>query len=178
MPDADARRPTAEALARWRVSVGFAVGVIVIVVARPSARSIAIGMSVAALGEALRIWAAGHLRKGREVTASGPYRWIGHPLYLGSSVMGVGLAIACASVSASALIAVYLAAAFTAAIRSEEASLRGKFGEQYEEYRRGASVDRRFSLRQAVANREYRAVVGLAVGLLLLILKATYNGSF
>ena len=30
--------------------------------------------AVAALGEALRIWAAGHLNKSREVTSSGPYR--------------------------------------------------------------------------------------------------------
>ena len=39
-------------------------------------------------GEALRIWAAGHLEKGREVTASGPYRWTRHPLYLGSTIIG------------------------------------------------------------------------------------------
>ena len=50
--------------------------------------------SVALAGEALRIWAAGHLNKSREVTSSGPYRWFAHPLYVGSSVMGVGLAIA------------------------------------------------------------------------------------
>ena len=27
-------------------------------------------------GEALRLWAAGHLEKGKEVTRSGPYRWV------------------------------------------------------------------------------------------------------
>jgi hypothetical protein len=37
---------------------------------------------------------------------------------------------------------------------------------------------RRFSLELAVANREYRAVAGLLVALLLMAWKATYNGAF
>ena len=41
----------------------------------------------------MRVWAAGHLLKAREVTRSGPYRFVAHPLYLGSSLIGVGLAI-------------------------------------------------------------------------------------
>src|SRR5262249_38152430 len=174
------------ALARLRVALGWVFGLLVIVLAQPTLRTIAMGMSVAALGEAVRIWAAGHLNKSREVTSSGPYRFVGHPLYLGSCIMGAGLAIACASVLVGVLIALYLATTITAAIRSEEALLRRHFGEQYDLYRSGvaerrqrpATRGRRFSLRQAMANREYRAVAGLAVATLLLVLKATYNGSF
>ena len=38
-----------------------------------------------ACGRAKRcgFWAAGHLHKSREVTSSGPYRWLAHPLYVG-----------------------------------------------------------------------------------------------
>ncbi len=57
------------------------------------------GRRCAIAGEALRIWAAGHLNKSREVTSSGPYRWFAHPLYVGSSIMGVGLAVASGSVA-------------------------------------------------------------------------------
>ena len=64
--------------------------------ARPTSRSLAIGGAMALVGEALRIWAAGHLEKGREVTRSGPYRLTRHPLYLGSAIIGVGVAIAAA----------------------------------------------------------------------------------
>jgi len=174
-------------LARFRVALGFVFGVLVLVLAQPTARSLAAGMSIAALGEAIRIWAAGHLRKSREVTVSGPYRWVAHPLYVGSSVMGVGLAIASASVAVAVLIVAYLAATLTAAIMSEEAFLRRTFGDQYDLYRSGvaakrrersAASRRRFSLAQAMANREWRAVVGLVIGMLLLIWKATYNDSF
>ena len=174
-------------LARMRVALGFVFGVLVLVLAQPTARSIAIGMTIAACGEALRIWAAGHLRKSREVTVSGPYRWLPHPLYVGSTVMGAGLAIAANGVLVALLIAVYLAATLTAAIRSEEAFLRRTFGDQYDLYRSGvdaqrrekrAASRRRFSVEQAMANREYRALAGLFVAILLLIWKATYNGLF
>ena len=173
------------ALARLRVALGWVFGLLVIVVAEPTLLTISIGMSIAALGEAIRIWAAGHLNKSREVTSSGPYRFVGHPLYLGSSIMGVGLTIACNSVLVAALVALYLATAITAAIKSEEAFLRRHFGEQYDLYRNGVAEQRRspgarsrqFSMRQAIANREHRAVLGLVVATLLLVLKATYNGS-
>jgi protein-S-isoprenylcysteine O-methyltransferase Ste14 len=175
------------ALARLRVTLGFVFGAIVLALAHPTPRSLGIGLSVAAAGEAIRFWAAGHLKKGREVTSSGPYRWVAHPLYVGSSVMGVGLAIACASVTAATMIVAYLVTTLTAAIKSEETFLRRAFGEQYELYRESqrarvrmspAAARRRFSLAQAFANREHRAVTGFVIASLLLVLKATYNGSF
>ena len=174
-------------LARMRVALGFVCSVLVLVIAQPTARSLLAGMSIAACGEGIRIWASGHLRKSREVTVSGPYRFVAHPLYVGSSVMGAGLAIASASVLVAALIALYLVATLTAAIKSEEAFLKRTFGEQYDLYRSGvaakrrehsAATQRRFSLGQAMANREYRAVAGLGIAILLLIWKATYNGLF
>jgi protein-S-isoprenylcysteine O-methyltransferase Ste14 len=171
-------------LARLRVALGFVFGALVFVLSHPNDASIVAGMAVAACGEAIRFWAAGHLQKSREVTVSGPYRWSAHPLYVGSSVMGLGLAIACASVPVAALIAVYLATTLTAAISSEEAFLRRTFGDQYDLYRRGVEAKRasgsrrRFSLAQAMANREYRAVIGLVVAMLLLLLKARYTGLF
>jgi len=169
-------------LARWRVALGFLCGAAALALAQPTTLSIASGMSLAALGEALRVWAAGHVNKAREVTTSGPYRWIAHPLYAGSTIMGVGLAIACASTAVAILIAAYLAIALTAAIKNEEAFLRRRFGNRYDQYKRGEdralSEPRRFSFALAIANREHRAVAGLLVALLLLVLKATYNGSF
>jgi len=174
-------------IARMRVALGFVFGVLVLVLAQPTQASLLVGMSIAAGGEAIRIWAAGHLRKSREVTVSGPYRWVAHPLYVGSSVMGVGLAITSMSIVVAVLIAVYLVATLTAAIKSEEAFLRRTFGEQYDLYKSGVAARRRersvasrrpFSLEQAIANREYRALSGLGIAILLLIWKATYNGLF
>ena len=61
-----------------------------------------------------------------------------------------------------------------AAIRTEEASLDEKFSGEYSAYRAGtaAPIERRFSLSRAVANREYRSITGLAVGMIFLYLRA------
>ena len=95
-------------------------------------------------------------------------------------MIGAGLAIASHSVPVAAITAAYLAITLTAAIRSEEAFLRRVFSDDYEEYRHTGIVDRdrRFSFSRAMANREYRAVAGAAIALLLLVWKATYNGMF
>jgi hypothetical protein len=135
---------------------------------------------VAIAGELLRVWAAGHLNKSREVTRSGPYRYVAHPLYAGSSLIGIGLAIGSGSAIVAAIVGVYLIVTLTAAIKSEERFLREKFGATYDEYRLRDAIDRerRFSWSQAMKNREYRAVAGVTVAVLLLLWKATYNGLF
>jgi protein-S-isoprenylcysteine O-methyltransferase Ste14 len=171
-------------LARFRVALGWVFAPLVLIAAEPTAGSIAVGMSIAAVGEAMRVWAAGHLNKSREVTSSGPYRWFAHPLYVGSSVMGAGLGIASYSPIVIGLIAIYLFLTLRAAIASEEAYLRRTFGDQYDLYRSGrdaaraAGSTRAFSISRAIANGEHRAVIGLLVAVLLLVWKATYNGAF
>jgi protein-S-isoprenylcysteine O-methyltransferase Ste14 len=150
-------------VARLRVTIGFVSSIFVLWLAHPTARSLAIGAVVAGLGEAIRLWAAGHLEMGREVTRSGPYGFTRHPLYLGSSLIGIGLAIASASLVVAVLVVGYLAITLTAAIRTEEAHLTDKFGAAYPAYREGrGAVERRcFSFARAMRNREYRAVLGL-----------------
>ena len=162
-----------EALARRRVPLGFLAAAAALVLAHPSRESWMVGLSVALMGEAFRVWAAGHLEKGREVTRSGPYRVTRHPLYVGSSVLALGVVIASRSAIVAAIAAVYMGATIAAAIRTEEAFLRRTFGAAYDDYRaaRGERIDRRFSLARAMRNREYRAVAGLVIGFALLALK-------
>jgi protein-S-isoprenylcysteine O-methyltransferase Ste14 len=161
-------------LARRRVTIGFVAGIVALWLARPTPRSLSAGAVVAIAGELIRIWAAGHLEKGREVTISGPYRWTRHPLYVGSSIIGIGLAIASARTVVAVLVAGYLAVTLRAAIASEEAHLTAKFGDAYPAYREGrtGAARRRFSLARALRNREYRAVAGVAATLALLAWKA------
>ena len=164
-------------IARWRVPLGFAFGVLALWLADPTRLSILAGAVVALIGEAIRIWAAGHLEKSREVTASGPYAWTRHPLYFGSTLIGIGLAIGAASIAVALLVLGYLAVTLTAAIRTEEAHLTEKFGAAYPEYRAGRhSVKRRFSLERALRNREYRAAIGVVVVLAVLAGKAFFEG--
>ena len=162
-------------LARFRVSLGFVLALVALWLATPTRESMMVGAAIAWLGEALRVWAAGHLEKSTEVTRSGPYRFTRHPLYLGSSLIGIGLAIAAHHLVLGVLILLYLALTLTAAMRSEEAHLREKFGDAYDAYaeQRAVPMPRTFSWARALRNREHHAMVGLMAGLLLLALRAS-----
>ena len=90
--------------------------------------------------------------------------------------MGVGVGIAAASLPAAALILLYLGTTYTAAIRTEEAFLRGRFGGAYDDYcaGRGPSVDRPFDWARVLRNREWRAVLGIGLVFLVLAAKAIW----
>jgi protein-S-isoprenylcysteine O-methyltransferase Ste14 len=170
---ARARRATADALVRRRVTLGFVVAGVALVLARPTWATWSAGLAVACAGEAIRIWAAGHLQKGREVTRSGPYRWTRHPLYVGSAIIALGVVIGARSALVALLGAAYIGITIPMAIRSEESFLQRTFGTTYDLYRRDEAppMMRRFSLAHAWRNREYRAVLGLAGGFAILAAK-------
>ena len=160
-------------LARWRVFLGFVFAAIVLWLATPTPQSLMIGAAIAAIGESIRVWAAGHLEKSKEVTQSGPYRYTRHPLYLGSSLIGIGMAVVANNLVVAAIVISYLVLTLTAAMRSEEAHLREKFGDAYDAYaeKRAPMVERSFSWRRAVYNREHHTIAGLVAGLSLLAAK-------
>ena len=162
-----------EALARRRVALGFVAAAVALLLAQPTWFSWRLGLAVAVVGEGIRVWAAGHLEKSREVTRSGPYRFVRHPLYLGSIVMALGIAIAARSAIVALVTAVYMGVTIGAAVRLEEAKLEAAFGSTYSDYRasRAEPMQRRFSLQRALRNREYRAAGGLIIGFALLALK-------
>jgi len=165
-------------LARLRVPLGFLCAVAVLWLAQPTPRSLGIGAVIAVVGEAIRIWAAGHLDKGREVTQSGPYRVTRHPLYAGSAIIAAGAAVASARISVAILIGIYMTITIVSAIRHEEASMRAAFGDEYEAYAesRATPVERPFSFTRAMTiNKEYKAVAGLAVFAAILAAKAMWT---
>ena len=163
-------------LARLRVPLGFACAGVAYWLAHPTPGSLAAGAIVALPGEALRVWAAGHIEKGREITRSGPYRFVRHPLYLGSAILGAGFIVAAASWAAAVLVVAYLGLTLVAAIRTEEAALDRRFEGEYSAYREGraTAVPRPFSVARVVANHEYRAVAGFVAGFALLALRMRF----
>ena len=160
-------------LARWRVFLGFVFAAVALWLAAPTPMSLPIGAAVSVIGESIRLWAAGHLEKSKEVTQSGPYQFTRHPLYLGSSLIGIGFAIAANHPVVAIIVVAYLLLTLTAAMRSEEAHLREKFGDAYDAYveKRSAPMDRPFSWERALHNREHHTLAGLLSGFVILALK-------
>src|SRR5512136_25850 len=79
---------------RFRVPVGTALGVVFLLLMHPSRRSLWLGGAIAVTGVSLRLWAAGHIDKGRSLTQGGPYALTRNPLYLGSFLMALGILLA------------------------------------------------------------------------------------
>lgn len=169
--------------ARWRVPMGFVLGVAYIVFCQPTARLIAIGGAVAFVGLVLRGYAAGHLEKNRQLAASGPYRWTRNPLYLGSFLMGAGFAVAGGRWELALAFVVFFLLVYVPVMRREEAELRGLFGERFEQYARtvplflptGRGAPKGgggFAWRRYARNREYQAAIGFAAGLVFLGVKS------
>lgn len=71
----------------------FIGAILLIVFAKPHLPGIVIGIFLILLGEAIRVWAAGHLQKNEVLTVSGPYSYVKNPLYIGSILITAGFCI-------------------------------------------------------------------------------------
>jgi protein-S-isoprenylcysteine O-methyltransferase Ste14 len=169
---------------RWRVRLGYPLAIAVLAVARPTPKSVAIGAAVGAFGLWVRALAAGHLHKQEVLTMTGPYAYTRNPLYLGSAILTVGAAVATWSWISAAILCGYFALFYSIVMRREEGELRAQFGAAFDEYAQAvplflpwptgtrtgaASAAASFSFTQYKKNREYRAVAGFLLLLVVLI---------
>ena len=93
----------AEFSTRWRVRLGYPVALACLWLARPTPARLALGVGIAGAGLVLRGAAAGHLRKHKQLTTSGPYAYTRNPLYLGSALLAAGFLVASHSWPAAAI---------------------------------------------------------------------------
>lgn len=124
---------------RWSIALLAVLAVALLVGMRPTPASAAVGLPLVLSGAALRLWAVGHLRKTRELTTSGPYAWIRHPLYLGTLLVGSGFVAIAGPVVAAVALPIGLAFFFGHYLprkeRTETERLEALYGERYRAYR-------------------------------------------
>lgn len=172
---------------RWRVRVGYPVGIAAFVFARPQIKWLLCGVGIAICGLLVRGYAAGHLRKHQQLATSGPYAFTRNPLYLGSVLLAAGFSVASHSWISALLLAAYLAIFYPVVIRREQSELRAHYGEPFVEYSSRVpafwprftpampSVEK-FSWPLYCKNREYEAGIGLAVAMAILVILMLVRG--
>lgn len=89
MPERDYNR----SVGLVRLVAVYALVAALAILSQPTPLGVSSGFAFIVLGEAVRFWAAGHLRKTVELTTSGPYRYTRNPLYLGRLLIFTGLCI-------------------------------------------------------------------------------------
>jgi protein-S-isoprenylcysteine O-methyltransferase Ste14 len=122
-----------------RLLVPLGCGALLIAVSEPSPGSLAVSLPFVLAGEALRIWTAGHLHKTRELTISGPYAFLRHPLYAGTLLIGLGFCLMAgwheALVAVPAFLAFFFGYYLPYKERREAGRLERRHGADYEAYR-------------------------------------------
>lgn len=113
----------------------FIGAILLVIFAKPNTAGIIVGLILIIIGEAIRIWAAGHLQKNEILTVSGPYSYVKNPLYIGSILITTGFCILADNI--------YILAASTFMFcfhyipykkRVEGDRLKKLFGQKYEDY--------------------------------------------
>src|SRR6267154_5236361 len=170
--------------ARWRVRLGYMLTVFVLIFARPTRQSVALGAAIGLVGLWLRAYAAGYLHKQEKLTVAGPYAHTRNPLYLGSAILALGAGVATRSWISAAILIVYFSVVYSVVMRREEGELLGHHGAAFQAYATtvplffpritavrmpGASAGR-FSLAQYKKNHEYQAPLGYLLLLFALLI--------
>jgi len=165
---------------RWRVRVGYPVGIAAFWFARPQIDWLICGVAIALVGLLLRGYAAGHLRKHKQLATSGPYAFTRNPLYFGSILLALGFCVASHSAISTILLAVYLAVFYPVVIRRERTELEALYGSAFVEYALRVPAfwprfspampsTEQFSWALYRQNREYEAAVGVLVAIGILV---------
>lgn len=168
---------------RIRVPLGFIFAFLYFWLAKPTWRSLALGMVFIVPGLLIRALASGHVRKNEALATSGPYAYTRNPLYLGSLLIGVGFAVAARSWWVGVILVVMFFAIYLPVIRGEEKFLRERFPD-FDDYSRrvprmfprltaapSSEDSGGFSMDLYLKHREWNALLGAIAIVAVLIVK-------
>ncbi|MGB2626798.1 MAG: isoprenylcysteine carboxylmethyltransferase family protein [Candidatus Acidiferrum sp.] len=156
----------------------------------PQPAAVAWSLVLVVPGLWLRGYAAGYVKKNRELTQTGPYAHTRNPLYLGSMLMAAGFALALLSWPVGLVLAAGFIAIYVPVIASEERFLRETFPD-FDEYCRRVPrllpritpaktevTPGKFSLTLYLRHREYNATIGATLLYLSLLFLRRALGMF
>src|SRR5271157_3776154 len=175
--------PQPDWMARWqrlarriRVPLGFLAAALYLFELwrrAPMPAAVAWSLALVIPGLWLRGYAAGYVKKNRELTQTGPYAHTRNPLYLGSMLMAAGFAVALLSWPVSLVLAAGFLVIYVPVIASEERFLRSIFAD-FDAYcsrvprliprltpARVKSTPGHFAMELYLKHREYNATIGV-----------------
>jgi len=190
---------TSDWISRWqrvarriRVPLGFMTAALYLFELwqhEPNATAVVCSLGLVVPGLWLRGYAAGYVKKNKELTQTGPYAYTRNPLYLGSILIAAGFALALLSWQLALLLAAGFLVIYVPVIASEERFLRATFPDFDQYYQRvprliprpvraKTSVSPgRFSFGLYRKHREYNATIGAALLYLSLLFLRPVLGS-
>jgi len=163
-------------LLRARIPASILMGLAIIVFAQPTLSSWLIGLTVIVIGESLRIWASGHIHKSAQVTCTGPYAMVRHPLYLGHFLIAAGFCITGDSFIAFIIVSISFFIIYVPTWKNEERNLTELFGSTYSDFMANTPAllprwnrgvfSGSFSWELVSQHREWKHAAGLTAGMI------------
>lgn len=166
-----------------RIQLHAPLALAVLLLARPVLSHLLAGTALVALGLAVRVWAAGLLCKGQELCTSGPYRFVRHPLYFGSTLSALGFCVMARSLWAWGVVLPVFLLIYLWQVSEEERLLSAAFGDAHAAWARRVPMltprlwpapvetTRAWSLQQFLANREHCHLLVTSIFVALFYLK-------
>lgn len=176
---------TARIIYKWRVRSGFLGIILAVILSQPNPYSILGGTIITLAGLMMRTWACGYLRKEKELTISGPYRYTRNPLYFGNLILGIGIVVGSYSLWMLFIFSVYFLVFYPVVISQEKSRLKDLFPKEYEEFGQKVplffpslkpsipSMGSTFSWKLYRRNRESRALYGAIIFWTIIVGKMT-----
>ena len=176
---------------RWvkqnRVFISAIISAIFFYLSQPILSSILSGLIFVILGEVIRTWSSGNIRKNRELATDGPYAYTRNPLYLGSFFIGLGFVVICNSFSVGLIFLITFSLIYWGVITTEEEDLAETFGVEFVQYTervprffpRASRVpygSGEFDWKLVLRHREYHTWMGILAAMIILIIKMLITG--
>ena len=157
-------------------------GIFFLLLMHPSVRSLWIGGAIALVGAIVRLWAAGHIEKGKTLTQGGPYAYTRNPLYFGSFFMALGIILAGQGYWLLLAFGVFFVVFYVPVMRAEEHELFRGYGKRFVEYservplffpgfRKTGHASSTFLWSRVIQNHEHRTLTGLLIAEGVLIVR-------
>jgi len=162
---------------KLRLWIAYPFAVLYFIFAYQKGFDFSYGVWFVVLGALIRLWAAGFIKKIRELATCGPYMFVRNPLYLGNFLMGLGFCLFINNMFLSLLYIFLFFIFYCGTIQEEQILLTDLFGQEYIEYKKSVPAffplfkiykskqKLNFSLKQAYYNGEFIRI--LIIGILL-----------
>ena len=168
-----------------RVPAATLLGVVFLLLMHPTLLSLWLGGAIALVGSTLRIWAAGHIEKGKVLAQGGPYAWTRNPLYLGSFIMSLGIISVGQTYWLLIPFGLFYLVIYYPVMKAEEEELLKGYGQDFIVYARRVPLffpgsqtwegnSSHFLWSRVVRNREHRTLAGLLITEVFLVLRTLF----
>ena len=117
-----------------RQGIGVILVVVFAVLSQPTLYFFILGCLLVLDGLLIRLYASGFVYKNKELSTSGPYAYVRHPLYTGNILILIGISLASGCISAFVISIIFFWFYYPAAIEYEDRKLKSLFPDSWDSW--------------------------------------------